>query len=102
MQVLQGWLTRLKNSVSSGPGPAVAAAIAAAVAVAGVVAAMALTGGSGGGLADSQGLVVGPDNSPAAGRPGSTTHSTSQPSGTPVESGSSPAHTTDSPAPATS
>jgi RNA polymerase sigma factor (sigma-70 family) len=98
---LLGWLTRLKNSVSSGPGPAVAAAIAAAVAVAGVVAAMALTGGGGGGLADSQGLVMGSDNSTAAGGPGSTPQSTDRPSGTPADSASSQAQTTESPAPAT-
>jgi RNA polymerase sigma factor (sigma-70 family) len=86
-----GWLSRLKNSVSSGPGAAVAAAIAAAVVVAGVVAAMALTGGNGGGLANSEGLVVGSD-SPGATAPGST-QSTAQPSVTPTESTSSPSHT---------
>jgi RNA polymerase sigma factor (sigma-70 family) len=94
---LLGWLTRLKNSVSSGPGAAAAAAIAAAVVVAGVVAAMALTGGGGGGLADTQGLVVGSDNGPAAGGPGSTLQSTGQPPGTPAESATSPAKTSDSP-----
>jgi RNA polymerase sigma factor (sigma-70 family) len=98
---MMGWLTRLKNSVSSGPGPAVAAAIAAAVLVAGVVAAIALTGGNGGGLADSQGLVVSSEDAPTASESGSTPHSTDHPSSTPAESASPPAQTTASQVPTT-
>jgi RNA polymerase sigma factor (sigma-70 family) len=92
---LLGWMSRLKNSVSSGPGPAVAAAIAAAVVVVGVVAAIALTGGNGGGVANSQGLVVGSDP-PGGTVAGSTTQSPAQPSVEPTGSASSPGRATPS------